>query len=217
MRNLHMLAKKKHVIGIENVKFLKDHLCGACEARKMTKAKHPAKTIMTTTRPFELLHMDLFGTNHYSAVSNEASQYGFVIVDDYSRYTWVHLVTYKHEVQEVFKRFSSRASTNFGVKIKHIRSDNGTEFKNSGLVIILMNLVLLMSYLLLILLNRTASWSAKTGLLLRWLALCLMSTKRLIVSRLMQLILRATSSTEYIFTNSSRRLHMYSSLTRNPM
>ena len=47
--------------------------------------------------------------------------------------TWVHIVTYKHEVQEVFKRFSSRASTNFGVKIKHIKSDNGTEFKNSGL------------------------------------------------------------------------------------
>ena len=47
--------------------------------------------------------MDLFGPNHYSAVSNDASQYGFVIVDDYSRYTWVHLVTYKHEVQEVFK------------------------------------------------------------------------------------------------------------------
>src|SRR4051812_9990049 len=133
MRNLHTLAKKKHVIGIENVKFLKDHLCGACEAGKMTKAKHPAKTIMTTTRPFELLHMDLFGPNHYSSVSNEASQYGFVIVDDYSRYTWVHLVSYKTEVQEVFKRFSSRASTNFGVKIMHIRSDNGTEFKNSGL------------------------------------------------------------------------------------
>ena len=103
MRNLHTLAKKKHVIGIENVKFLKDHLCGACEAGKMTKAKHPAKTIMTTTRPFELLHMDLFGPNHYSTFSNAASLYGFVIVEDYSRYTWVHIVTYKHEVQEVFK------------------------------------------------------------------------------------------------------------------
>ena len=133
MRNLHTLAKKKHVICIENVKFLKDHLCGACEAGKMTKAKHPAKTIMTTTRPFEFLHMDLLGSNHYSAFTNEASLYGFVIVDDYSHYTWVHIVTYKREVQEVFKRFSSRASTNFGVKIKHIRSDNGTEFKNTGL------------------------------------------------------------------------------------
>ena len=34
MRNLHTLAKKKHVTGIESVKFLKDHLCGACESGK---------------------------------------------------------------------------------------------------------------------------------------------------------------------------------------
>ena len=133
MRDLHTLVKKKHVIGIEGVKFLKDHLCAACETRKMTKSKHPSKTIMTTTRPFELLHMDLFGPTHYSAFTNAASLYGFVIVDDYSRYTWVHIITFKHEVQEIFKRFSSRASTNFGVKIKHIWSDNGTKFKDTGL------------------------------------------------------------------------------------
>ena len=72
MRNLHTLAKKKHVIGIEGVKFLKDHLCGACEAGKMTKSKHPSKTIMTTTRPFELLHMDLFGPTHYATLTNAA-------------------------------------------------------------------------------------------------------------------------------------------------
>ena len=80
MRNFHTLIKKKHDIGVKGVKFLKDHLCGACEDGKMTKAKHPAKTIMTTTRPFELLHMDLFGPNHYSAVSNDASQYGLLLL-----------------------------------------------------------------------------------------------------------------------------------------
>ena len=64
MRNLHTLMKKKHIIGIEGVKFKKDHLCGACEAGKMTRIKHPSKTIMTTSRPFELLHMDLFGPTH---------------------------------------------------------------------------------------------------------------------------------------------------------
>ena len=133
MRNLHTLAKKKHVIGIKGVKFLKDHLCGACEVGKMTRSKHPSKTIMTTTHPFELLHMDLFGPTHYATLTNAASLYGFVIVDAYSRYTWVHIITYKTKVQEVFKQFSLRASTNFGVMIKHIRSDNGTEFKNIGL------------------------------------------------------------------------------------
>ena len=49
MRNLQKLVRKKHVLGIEEIKFTKDRLCGACEAGKMTKAKHPAKTIMTTT------------------------------------------------------------------------------------------------------------------------------------------------------------------------
>ena len=123
---------KKHIIAIEGVKFLKDHLSGACESGKMTRSKHPSKTIMTTTRTFELLHMDLFGPTHYATLTNAISLYGFIIVDDYSRYTWVHIITY-NEVQEVFKQFSSRTSTNFGVKIKHIRSDNGTEFKNTGL------------------------------------------------------------------------------------
>ena len=53
-------------------------------------------------------HGSLWHT-HYATFTNAASLYGFVIVDDYSRYTWVHIVTYKYEVQEVFKRFSSRA------------------------------------------------------------------------------------------------------------
>ena len=106
MRNLHTLAKKKHVIGIEGVKFLKDYLRGACEAVKITRAKHPSKTIMTPTHPFEFLHMDLFGPTHYATFSSSTSLYGFVIVDDYSRYTWVHIITYKNEVQEVFRRFS---------------------------------------------------------------------------------------------------------------
>ena len=76
MRNLHTLVKKKHVIGIEGVKFKKDHLCGACKAGKMTRAKHPSKTIMTTSQPFELLHMDLFGPTNYSTLTTTACLYG---------------------------------------------------------------------------------------------------------------------------------------------
>ena len=63
---------------------------------------------------------------------------------------------------------------------------------------ILMNLVLLTNYLPLTLVNRMASWCAKTGLLLRWLALCLMNTKHLVGSGLRQLILRATSLRVYL-------------------
>jgi hypothetical protein len=77
--------------------------------------------------------MDLFGPTHYATLTNAASLYGFIIVDDYSHYTWVHIISNKTEVQDVFRRFSNRAMMNYGLKINHIRSDNGTEFKNTGL------------------------------------------------------------------------------------
>ena len=45
----------------------------------------------------------------------------------------MHIILYKTEVQDVFGRFTNRAMTNYGVKIKHIRSDNGMKFKNTSL------------------------------------------------------------------------------------
>ena len=81
---------------------------------------------MKTSQPFELLHMDLFVPTHYSTLTTTACLYGFVIVGDYSRYTWVHIILYKNEVRDVFRRFTNRAMTNYGVKIKHIKSENST-------------------------------------------------------------------------------------------
>src|ERR1043165_8339863 len=129
MKNLQILISKKHVVGINEVKFDKDRLCSACEAGKITKKHHSAKTIMTTTRPLELLHMDLFGPQNYASLGG--NKYCFVIVDDFSRYTWVFFLDDKSKVVEIFKTFAKRAQTEYEVSLKHIRSDNGTEFKNT--------------------------------------------------------------------------------------
>src|SRR4051812_26894849 len=129
MKNLQTLISKKHVVGINKVKFDKDRLCGACEAGKITKKHHSAKTIMTTTRPLELLHMDMFGPQSYASLGG--NKYGFVIVDDFSRYTWVFFLDDKSKVVEIFKSFAKRAQTEYELSLKHIRSDNGTEFKNT--------------------------------------------------------------------------------------
>jgi hypothetical protein len=82
MRNLQTLVRKNHLRGIPDVKFNKDRLCGACEAGKLAKKHHSSKTVMTTTRPLEILHMDLFGPQNYSSFGG--SHYGLVIVDDFS-------------------------------------------------------------------------------------------------------------------------------------
>lgn len=52
------------------------------------------------------------------------------MVDDYSRYTWVHLLQLKSETIVAIKNFISMIKTQFGVLIKSIRSDNGTKFIN---------------------------------------------------------------------------------------
>ena len=131
MRNLANLQRGEHVLGLTNVSFEKDRICSACQAGKQVGAKHPAKNIVSTSRPLELLHMDLFGPNAYISIGG--NKYGFVIVDDYSRFTWVFFLRDKSEAQVVFKKFARRAQNEFDVKIKRVRSDNGTEFKNTNI------------------------------------------------------------------------------------
>ena len=97
MRNLNKLLKGEHILGLTNVTFEKDRICSACQAGKQVGAAHPAKNIMTTTRPLELLHMDLFGLVTYISIGG--NKYGLVVVDDYSRYTWVFFLHDKSETQ----------------------------------------------------------------------------------------------------------------------
>jgi hypothetical protein len=65
MKNLHKLLKGEQILGLTNVHFEKDMICSACQAWKQVGAHHPHKNIMTTDRPLELLHMDLFGPIAY--------------------------------------------------------------------------------------------------------------------------------------------------------
>jgi hypothetical protein len=90
---------------------------------------------MTTDMPLELLHMDLFGPIAY--ISIDGSKYCLVILDDNSRFTWVFFLQEKSQTQEILKRFLRRAQYEFGLRIKKIRSDNGTEFKNSQIEVFL--------------------------------------------------------------------------------
>jgi transposase InsO family protein len=112
-----------------NVAFEKDRPCEACQADKQVGAPHHAKNIMTITRPLEMLHINLFGPIAYISIGG--NKYGLVIIDDYSRFTWVFFLQDKCETQEVLKKFLKRAQNEFDAKVKRIRSDNDTEFTNT--------------------------------------------------------------------------------------
>jgi transposase InsO family protein len=84
---------------------------------------------MTTDMPLELLHMDLFGPIAYIGIGG--SKFCLVIVDDYSCFTWVFFLQEKSQTQETLKELLRQAQNEFGLRIKKIRSDNRTKFKNS--------------------------------------------------------------------------------------
>jgi transposase InsO family protein len=84
---------------------------------------------MTTERSLELLHIDLFNPIAYISIGR--SKYCLVIVNDYSRFTWVFFLQEKSQTQETLKKFLRRAQNEFGLIIKKIRSHNRMEFKNS--------------------------------------------------------------------------------------
>ena len=88
-KQLNRLLKHDLVVGLKNVKFEKDKLCSACQAGKQVANTHPTKSVMSTERSLELLHMDFFGPTIYRSIGENC--YCLVVVDDYSRYTWVFL------------------------------------------------------------------------------------------------------------------------------
>jgi transposase InsO family protein len=129
MRNLAKLQKDEHTLGLTNVHFEKDRICSTCQAEKHVGIPHPPKSMMTTTQPLELIHMDPFGLVAYQSIGG--NKYVLVIVDDYSHFTWVFFLFDKCQVRDKVKTFVRRAQKEFGLPIKKIRSDNGTEFKNT--------------------------------------------------------------------------------------
>ncbi|GJR42010.1 retrovirus-related pol polyprotein from transposon TNT 1-94 [Tanacetum coccineum] len=125
------LTRLDLVDGLPKFKYGKDHLCSACERGKRKKASHPPKLVPSDHSKLELLHMDLCGPMRVASINGK--RYILVIVDDYSRYTWVYFLRSKDETPEIIKKFIAQAQLNYKAKVCKIRTDNGTEFKNTTL------------------------------------------------------------------------------------
>ncbi|GJT49941.1 retrovirus-related pol polyprotein from transposon TNT 1-94 [Tanacetum coccineum] len=125
------LTKLDLVDGLPKFKYGKDHLCSACERGKSKKASHPPKLIPSDYSKLELLHMDLCGPMRVASVNGK--KYILVIVDDFSRFTWVYFLRSKDETPAIIKKFITQAQLNYKAKVCKIQTDNGTEFKNATL------------------------------------------------------------------------------------
>jgi hypothetical protein len=106
------LYKLDLVKGLPITKFVKDKICDACQLGKQTKSSFKKKKIISTSRPLELLHMDLFGLIRTASLNGKL--YAFVIVDDYSRYKWVLFLAHKNKAHKTFVKHCRRIQNEKG-------------------------------------------------------------------------------------------------------
>nr|ABA98046.1 retrotransposon protein, putative, Ty1-copia subclass [Oryza sativa Japonica Group] len=113
-------------------KLKKDHdlVCTPCRNAKMVSTSHTPIVSVMTDAPGQLLHMDTVGPARVQSVGGK--WYVLVIVDDFSRYSWVFVMATKDEAFQHFCGLFLRLELEFPGTLKRIRSDNGGEFKNAS-------------------------------------------------------------------------------------
>ncbi|KAJ9565142.1 hypothetical protein OSB04_001108, partial [Centaurea solstitialis] len=128
---INQLAKTGLVTGLPSLRFTKEQLCSACEMGKIKKSSHKLKVEHNTSKPLQLLHMDLCGPMRVQSINGR--KYVLVIVDDFSRYTWVNFLRSKDGASDIIISFIRNVQVRLQLPVQVIRTDNGTEFKNRKL------------------------------------------------------------------------------------
>ncbi|GKA03938.1 putative ribonuclease H-like domain-containing protein [Tanacetum coccineum] len=132
-KNMNKLVKDNLVRGLPPKLFKNDHTCVACCKGKQHKATYKAITAVSSiSEPLQLLHMDLFGPTSIRSIDHKF--YCLVITDDYSRFCWVFFLEHKDETYPILKDFINLVENQLNKKVKAIRCDNGTEFKNAHII-----------------------------------------------------------------------------------
>ena len=89
-KHLSIVSKHESILGIPKLSQVSNVVCGPCQLGKQTKAKHPDTQTSATSKPLELLHLDLMGPTRIESLGGK--RYIMVVVGDFTRYTWVILL-----------------------------------------------------------------------------------------------------------------------------
>ncbi|GJV18538.1 putative ribonuclease H-like domain-containing protein [Tanacetum coccineum] len=127
-KTMNKLVRGNLVRGLPSKIFENDHTCVACQKGKQHKASCKTKTVSSISQPLQMLHMDLFGLTFVKSIMKK--MYCLVVTDDFSRFSWVFFLATKDETSGILKAFITGIENQINHRVKIIRCDNGTEFKN---------------------------------------------------------------------------------------
>ncbi|GJT30490.1 retrovirus-related pol polyprotein from transposon TNT 1-94 [Tanacetum coccineum] len=127
------LVKHGLVRGLPKLKYQKDHLCSACALVKNKSTYFKANRNTPTNPKLKTLSV-AYGSFRPMRIRNiNRRKYILVIVDDYSRFTWVKFLRSKDEVPEFVIKFLKMIQVHLNATVHNIRTNNGIEFVNQTL------------------------------------------------------------------------------------
>ncbi|XP_019196007.1 PREDICTED: uncharacterized protein LOC109189835 [Ipomoea nil] len=121
----HFPINKMHLLSDIKFSAAKTLACDVCHLAKHKRSPFPLSTT-SSKNCFDLIHADIWGP--FQICSLQGDRYFLSLVDDHSRYTWLHLMRNKSETRQFIKKFHAMVFTQFGTLIKTFRTDNGPEF-----------------------------------------------------------------------------------------
>nr|GEU54281.1 putative ribonuclease H-like domain-containing protein [Tanacetum cinerariifolium] len=127
-KTINKLVKGNLVRGLPSKLFKTNQTCVACQKGKQHRASCKTKTISSISQPLQMLHIDLFGPTFVKSLIK--TMYCLVVIDDFSRFSWVFFLVTKDETSEILKTFITCIENLIDLRVKVIRCDNGTELKN---------------------------------------------------------------------------------------
>nr|GEU43451.1 hypothetical protein [Tanacetum cinerariifolium] len=128
---INQLAKQGLVKGLPKLKYTKDHLFSACQMGESKKESHPHKPEPSTNEKLQMLHMDLCGPMRVESINKK--RYILVVIDDYSRFTWVNFLRTKDEALEIIIKVLKQAQVSLNATVRYLCTDNDAEFLNQTL------------------------------------------------------------------------------------
>ncbi|GJU04138.1 putative ribonuclease H-like domain-containing protein [Tanacetum coccineum] len=128
-KTMNKLVRGNLVRGLPSKLFENDHKCVACQKGKQHKASCKTKLVSSISQPLQMLHIDLFGPTFVKSLNKK--MYCLVVTDDFSRFSWVFFLASKDETSGILKTFITGIENQINHRVKIIRCDNGTEFKNT--------------------------------------------------------------------------------------
>ncbi|CAL8078779.1 unnamed protein product [Prunus armeniaca] len=128
LKGLNQLKEKEMVHGLPHLEVV-DTVCEGCQFGKQHREWFPKNQAWRASTPLELIHMDLCGPMQTESLAG--NKYFMLLINDFTRMTWVYFLRYKSDALNCFRKFKSMVELQSSYKVKCVRSDRGGEFTSS--------------------------------------------------------------------------------------